>query len=359
MPLRHRAVALALAFAGTFAGSLVGLGCVSVPPVHERALINAELCSQSLQADDLVKADVYCDLGLQFSPHYADLWVNKGLIAMKKGDHETAKKHFIKALRHNQEQAQAYQNLGVIYFLEGKNGNAHDNFQRALKVNPDYLEARYNLGLTFIRLNQPDKARKEFRTLIALNPNLADAHRELGVVEALAENWETSVEHLKRATELDPNFANAWLDLGGAYLELARFCEATDAFKECVRVNEADAACRNNLSIAARKCTLTDPVLKEVRDTRSAEQTPQSQFELGMEMRERGLRREETQAFRRCTQLDGRNARCHFALHEIYASEENKRDARNACRNVVKFAPAEEMREQIDACEQYLGQDTY
>ncbi len=358
MPLRLRAAFIALAVSGAL-GSVGSLGCVTTPPVHERALINAELCAQSLQADDLVKAEVYCDLGLQFSPHYADLWVNKGLIAMKRADYELAKKHFIKALRHNQEQAQAYLNLGVIYFMEGKNGNAHDNFQRALKVNPDYLEARYNLGLTFIRLNELDKARKEFRTLIALNPQLADAHRELGVIEAISSNWETSVEHLKRATELDPQHANAWLDLGGAYLELARFCEATDAFKECVRVNESDAACRNNLSIATRKCTLIDPELKQVRDTNSAEQTPRAQFELGMEYRQRGLRREETQAFRRCTQLDGKNARCHFALYEIYASEENKRDARNACRNVVKFAAAEEMGEQIATCEQYLGQDTF
>jgi tetratricopeptide (TPR) repeat protein len=349
MPLRLRTAFVVLAL----------VGCVTTPPVHPRALENAELCAQSLQADDLIRAEVYCDLGLQFSPQFADLWVNKGLIALKKGNNGQAKEHFIRALRHNQEAAQAYLNLGVIYFVEGANGKAHDNFQRALKVNPDYLEARYNLGLVFVRLEQYDKAKKEFRTLLALHPQLADAHRELGVIAGVTGNFDEAVEHLKRAVELDPNHGAAWYDLGSAYSELSRFCESTDAFKECVRVDERDAQCLNALSINVRKCHLVDPALREVRDTRSAEQTPRAQYELGLEYRQRGMRREETQAFRRCTQLDGKAAQCHYALHEIFLSEEKHRDARVACKNVVKFASPEELPQQIETCERYLSRNTF
>src|SRR4051794_30725920 len=85
-------------------------GCLTAPPVHPRALENNELCAQKISEGDLTRAEVYCDLGLQFSPTYADLWVNKGLIALRRNQKDQAKEHFIKALRYNQAQAQAYNN---------------------------------------------------------------------------------------------------------------------------------------------------------------------------------------------------------------------------------------------------------
>src|SRR5205823_12967597 len=87
-------------------------GCLHTPPPHPRALEANELCTVYIGQGDLTRAEVQCDLGLQFSPQYADLWVNKGLIALKRGQEDNAKDAFIKALRYNQEQAQAYNNLG-------------------------------------------------------------------------------------------------------------------------------------------------------------------------------------------------------------------------------------------------------
>src|SRR5262245_48147945 len=92
----------------------LGTGCVTAPPVHPRALVCNELCAMALGQGDLNRAEVRCDLGLQFAPQYADLWVNKGLIALRRGQTDVAKDLFIKALRYNSEQAQAYNNLGYI-----------------------------------------------------------------------------------------------------------------------------------------------------------------------------------------------------------------------------------------------------
>src|SRR5579871_2942946 len=98
--------------------------CLSTPPPHPRALEANELCTQYINNGDLTRAEVQCDLGLQFSPQYADLWVNKGLIAFRRGQNDAAKEAFIKALRYNQEQAQAYNNLGVIYYRDHSYGKA-------------------------------------------------------------------------------------------------------------------------------------------------------------------------------------------------------------------------------------------
>lgn len=237
---------------------LLASGCITTPPPSERALVNNELCAQQLAAGDLKQAEVYCDLGLEFAPRYADLWVNKGLIAMYAGKKE-ARNHFIKAIRLNKEHAAAYMNLGKLYLDEGATGKAHDSFRRALKVNPDYLEARWNLGLTFIKRSELDKAEKEFLTLLVINPHLAEVHHGLGIVRHRQGNLEAAAKQMTQAVQLAPKQnADWWNDLGAILMELGRFEEARRAFESCASLNPKHAHCLDNLSIARGKATLTD-----------------------------------------------------------------------------------------------------
>lgn len=334
---------------------LVLSACVSAPPPHPRALECNELCAQYLGAGDLTRAEVQCDLGLQFSPHYADLWVNKGLIALRRGQTDTAKDHFIKALRYNQEQAQAYNNLGYIYYQAREYGKAHDNFQRALKVNPDYTEARYNLALAYRGMGEKDKAKKEFRTIIAVNPNLADPHHWLGVMAFEEGLLEEGIAELKQAVALAPDYAEAWMNLGNALAEAGRFAEAKDAFTSCLDSDPNNAPCRNGVALMHRKASLLDPALKEAEKASSDTNSPAALFALAREYRQKGLRNEEERTYRKCVRLEGRYAPCHFGLFEIYEQERRDKEAVIACKNFLKFAVAEEFPREAETCAKFLG----
>ncbi len=334
-------------------------GCLSTPPVHERALLNNELCAQQLAINDLQRAEVYCDLGLEFSPQYADLWVNKGLIKLKAGKKNEAKDHFIKALRYNQEQAQAYQNLGYIYLEEGSYGRAHDNFQRALKVNPDFLEARYNLALTFMKMEKLEEAKKEFRTIIAVNPNIADAHHSLGVIAYSQGKYEEAAEHIGKATQLAPDVPTFWHDYGATLMELSRFSDAKDAFGTCVALDQRNPQCLNNLAIAQRKASLTDAALKEFKDTQTAENSAPALYVLAQQLRERGLLADEERTYKKCLRLDGRYAPCHFGLFNIYFEKQQRDGSIVACKNFLKYANIEEFPTEVERCEKFLAEDTF
>lgn len=347
------AAPLAVAFA--LALTVSGSACISVPPVHPRALENNELCADHINHNNLTKAEVHCDLGLQFSPQYADLWVNKGLISLRRGNQGEAKEHFIKALRFNQEQAQAYNNLGFIYLKEQSYGRAHDNFQRALKVNPDYREARYNLALCFFYMKEFDKAKKEYRTLVAIAPELADPHHDLCIMAMEEGQYETAIDSCKEAVRLDPSYADAWLNLGLAYGEIGKFAEAAEAETACLEAEPDNAQCRNNLAIHKRKSALVDPTLQEIKDTQTAENSPAALYQLGQTYRSQGLKSEEERAYRRCLKLDGKFAACHFALYEIYSDERKDRDANIACKNFLKFAETDDFPDQVQTCERYLS----
>ena len=231
---------------------------------------------------------MYCDLGLEFAPQYADLWANKGLIAMYAGNKKQAKEHFITAIRFNQEHAGSYMNLGRLYLDEGSYGKAHDMFQRALKVNPDYTEARYNLALTFINMKKLDKAEKELLTLLAVDPNIAQAHHDLGVVVPQGDKEEAAGK-MAKAVQLAPNMNPEWWnDLGAVEMELARYNEAVQSFGSCVALKPEHAVCINNLSIAKRKAALTSSALKQFRDTQRAENSRGGPLRPGAQVQGRG-----------------------------------------------------------------------
>lgn len=333
--------------------------CLGAPPVHPRALEANELCSQYISQGNLAQAEVQCDLGLQFSPQYADLWVNKGLIAYSRGNMENAKEMYIKALRLNQESAQAYNNLGVIYMKDRAFGKAHDNFQRALKVNPDYTEARYNLALCYNEMKESAKSKKELRTIIAINPNLADPHATLGGILHEDGALEEAEGEMRAAVTLDPKFASAWLELGNILMDAGKPGDAKDAYANCIEVDPDNIECKNNAPIAQRKANLQDTALKDVKEEASGKNTPESYYNAARTYGEKGMLKEEEQYYRKCLKLDQKFALCHYGLYEIFKEAQRQKDALIACKNFLKFADASDYKDKVQQCESYVSSQTY
>ncbi|HEY0881571.1 MAG TPA: tetratricopeptide repeat protein [Archangium sp.] len=334
---------------------LVLAGCAGTPPPTQRALECNELCAQYIAMGNLQAAEDQCDLGLQFSPQYADLWVNKGVISFNRGQDDKAKEYFIKALRLNQDQAQAYNNLGQLYMKELQYGKGHDNFQRALRVNPDYLEARYNLALAYKALNQLDKAKKELRTLLHVRPDLADAWGQLGQIAIEEGENEKAIEYLTKTTQIDSKFTAAWMVLGNAYMEAGKPCDAKDAFSTCLENDENFAQCRNNIIVAERKCKLQDKALDDVKQRAAGAKTPEGEYSLALQAKEKGLVNDEERAYKRCLKYDGKYALCHFGLFELFKNRSDEKNASVACKNFLKFANEADFQTQVATCKQYVS----
>lgn len=337
---------------------LVALGlllhaCAGAPPPHQRALEANELCAQYIGQNNLQTAEDQCDLGLQFSPQYADLWVNKGNIAFLRGQYPNAKEHYIKALRLNPDQAQAYSNLGNIYMKEQKYGTAADNFRAALRVNPDYLEARYNLALAYVALKKVDDAKKEFRTLIQIYPNLSDPWAQLGVLAIEDGDYTGAIEDLEKATQLDPKFSAAWAQLGNARMENGQPCEAKDSFSSCLENDENNVECRNNILVATKKCSLAEAVEKEKTE---GPQDAAGEYSQALQLKEDGRLNDAERALKRCLRKDAKFALCHFAMFELFKDRSDTRNAKIACKNYLKFAnTAEANAENVRMCETYVS----
>lgn len=326
----------------------------AVPAPHPRALEANELCAHYTSKGDLQTAEDQCDLGLQFSPQYADLWVNKGVIAFNRGEFGRAKEYLIKALRYNQDHGPAFNNLGMLYMKELKYHTAQDNFRSALRVNPDYLDARYNLALAYIATKEPEKAKKELRTLLQIRPELADAWGQLGQLFLDEGDNESAIDMLSKATTYDPKFVAAWLSLGNAYMEAGRPCDGKDAYSTCIETDDANAQCRNNIVLAEKKCALQDKALVDLKEHRAGAKTPQSEYAAALQFKDKGLVNDEERAYKRCLKYDPKFAQCHFGLFEMYKGRSDEKNATIACKNFLKFASESELASQVSTCKQYV-----
>lgn len=335
--------------------ALVAVSCAGPQPIHPKAQENNGLCAQYLAQNNLDRAETYCDHGLEFAPTFADLWVNKGLIALKRNQIDAAKEDFIKALRFNQEHAAAYNDLGFVYFKNHEYGKAHDNFQRALKVNPDYVEARYNLALTFMSMNDKANARREYHTILAVNPNIADAHHDLGIMALEEHAYDEAISELTQAVRLDPKFGEAWANLGQAYMESAKYAESKDAFMSCLEVDNENVVCRNNLAIVNRKITMLDPSLKQIQDSDGLDATAPVLYQRSLTLHDKGLRQEEERILRKCVKVDGKYAPCHYGLYQIFREDRKDKEATIACKNFLKFAIADEFPKEVELCDKFVS----
>ncbi len=72
----------------------------------------------------------------------------------------------------------------------------------------------------------------------------------LGIACLQLARYPEAVDAYREAVRLDPERADAWHNLGFAYANLARYPEAVDAYRQAVRINPRDANAWHNLGFA-------------------------------------------------------------------------------------------------------------
>lgn len=120
-------------------------GCAHEPVRCEYPLDFNPRCAQALHDGDLKLAERQCNMGLEFEPHSADLWANKGLIALAQGDSVKAKAHLLRALRYDPEHPQAHLHLGVLAMREGDYRQAETAFLQCIRLEPANVECQDHL----------------------------------------------------------------------------------------------------------------------------------------------------------------------------------------------------------------------
>lgn len=85
-----------------------------------------------------------------------------GCAEMQSGEFDTAKKHFLNAVKLDSKYTTALGNLAYLYQLQGDEDSASEMYQRALQGDPDNFRVRNNLaGLLIDDYNRPGLSKNE------------------------------------------------------------------------------------------------------------------------------------------------------------------------------------------------------
>ena len=111
-------------------------------------------------------------------------------------------------------------------------------------------------------------------------------------------------------------------------MEAGKPCEAKDTFSSCIEADDNFPQCRNNIIVAEKKCKLQDKALDDVKARAAGTKTPEGEYSVAIQAREKGLVNDEERAYKRCLKYDAKYALCHYGLYELFKNRSDDRGAR-------------------------------
>ncbi len=107
---------------------------------------------------------------IEMDANLAGPWANLALIHIKQNHHTEAEKKIKTALDKNPEMVQALNIAGILEYKKGNINTAKDYYQKAISNKPDYALAHYNLALLYdLYLQDIEKAVIHYRRYLELS----------------------------------------------------------------------------------------------------------------------------------------------------------------------------------------------
>jgi tetratricopeptide (TPR) repeat protein len=152
-------------------------------------------------------------------------------------------KTFSRAVRFDQQPADAWHNLGICRAGQGRDVEAVACFEKAIQLQPDFAQARQALGLTLVGMGSTHKVQGRvreaaacFRRASEIAPQEAGAWNNLGVVLLEQGDGKGAADLFRRAVDLDSGFAEAYTNLALALELQGEFGAAADVMAQLVIV---------------------------------------------------------------------------------------------------------------------------
>ena len=175
--------------------------------------------------------------------------------------------------------------LGLLFTLNKNHEEARTQFQRALTINPFYAEARRNLAFLHMGQRDLEAAENALRECVETKPEDGLSRHLLGVLLLIRDERIRAIRSFERAARLDPSYRLQYEELG--------------AFRNG----------RLNLDGS------TEKRLKE-----SAERLRRVSLHhfVGQCYMDMGETEKALQEFRKASQIDTRDYRCHLNMGKLY-----------------------------------------
>jgi tetratricopeptide (TPR) repeat protein len=135
--------------------------------------------------------------------------------------------------------------LGFLLEQTGDEPGALNEISKALKLDPSNPRALVWQGQIYGRLDRWADAENSFRRVLQERPNSWVAYNEWGVVLNGLGKYREAISKFRAASLAAPGNSQAFGNLGGAYLQVGDFVQATEALKKSLALRPNDLAAVN------------------------------------------------------------------------------------------------------------------
>ena len=194
------------------------------------------------------------DLDPQYALAYANLGIAYGrLYAMRHepGALELARRNCRRALTLDPNLVDGHLAMGGVFNLSGDEHGALEEFAKVLQLDPSNPRALVWQGQTYERLNRWADAEQSFKRVLQERPNYWLAYHELATALNGQGKYQEAIEKFRAATLAAPGNSQAFANLGGEYLQVGDFAQATESLKKSFALLPNDLAAVNT-SLALR-----------------------------------------------------------------------------------------------------------
>ena len=136
---------------------------------------------------------------VEIYPVYDYAWVDLGIAQMQSGEAAAAETSLRRALRLNNENAEAHLALGALHMGAERGDLARPHFERAIGLKPTLAEARFNLGTLYLKAGLRRLAIAQFRAALRLEPEHGGVHHNLALALYLAGDRAAARKHAREA----------------------------------------------------------------------------------------------------------------------------------------------------------------
>jgi tetratricopeptide (TPR) repeat protein len=187
-----------------------------------------------------------------------------GRVAAARSQHESAVRHFERAVALFPEWGAAYYALALSYRALGRRDDAQRAFERHQQYGPrwpavddpvlrtvtvlrDDAQTRLGQGLKLAERGDVAGAIAAHEAALAIDPSIAQAHANLISLYGRQANWAKAEEHYRAVVALGFNLGDAHYDYGVLLGMQEKWAAAADAYRQAIAVNPRHAQAHNNL----------------------------------------------------------------------------------------------------------------
>jgi len=184
---------------------------------------------------------------LRFSPNEVPIYLNLGVVYLKKQSYREARRIFAKAMYYSHNDPRPRFLLAFAYLLENHQGVAQHLFERNLEIDATHLPTLSMLGDLYLLKKKDAQAQAIYEKMISLDGATSRVYYNLGVIYLNQNKLEEARENFQHVLQYNPQSLRSLMALASVYNLKGNIQEAIRLYEDILLLVPPNRVISNEL----------------------------------------------------------------------------------------------------------------